>query len=54
MNARTAIEVGRWRGGGTVLLAAALGPGGTVSPIDNQEKEDRLRQQTQRGRAYDD
>jgi predicted O-methyltransferase YrrM len=54
MNARTVVEVGRWRGGGTVLLAAAVGPDGEVWSIDNQEKEDRLRQQTRHGRSYDD
>jgi predicted O-methyltransferase YrrM len=40
--ARTAIEVGRWRGGSTILLAAALGPGGKVWSIDVGEKETRV------------
>jgi predicted O-methyltransferase YrrM len=39
--ARTAIEIGRWRGGSTILLAAALGPGGKVWSIDLGEKEAR-------------
>ena len=40
-DARTAIEIGRWRGGSTILLAAALGPGGKVWSIDLGEKEAR-------------
>jgi predicted O-methyltransferase YrrM len=36
-----AIEIGRWRGGSTILLAAALGPGGKVWSIDLGEKEER-------------
>jgi predicted O-methyltransferase YrrM len=39
--ARRAIEIGRWRGGSTILLAAALGPGGKVWSIDLGEKEAR-------------
>lgn len=40
--ARKAIEIGRWRGGVTVALAAAMGPQGKVWSIDNGEKEARV------------
>lgn len=40
--ARKAIEVGRWRGGSTIALAAGLGPDGTVWSIDSGEKETRV------------
>jgi predicted O-methyltransferase YrrM len=40
--ARTAIEIGRWRGGSTIALAAGMGPGGTVWSIDSGEKETRV------------
>jgi len=40
--ARTAIEIGRWRGGSTVALAAGMGPGGKVWSIDIGEKAARL------------
>jgi predicted O-methyltransferase YrrM len=40
--AKTAVEIGRWRGGSTIVLAAAMGPGGKVWSIDLGEKEARL------------
>jgi predicted O-methyltransferase YrrM len=40
--ARKAIEVGRWRGGSTIALAAGMGPDGTVWSIDSGEKETRV------------
>jgi predicted O-methyltransferase YrrM len=40
--ARKAIEIGRWRGGSAVALAAAIGPEGTVWSIDSGEKETRV------------
>jgi predicted O-methyltransferase YrrM len=40
--ARTVIEVGRWRGGSTLALAAAVGPEGRVWSIDNGEKAERV------------
>jgi predicted O-methyltransferase YrrM len=40
--ARKAIEVGRWRGGSTVVLAAAIGQHGKVWSIDVGEKEARV------------
>jgi predicted O-methyltransferase YrrM len=40
--ARTAIEIGRWRGGSTIALAAGMGPKGTVWSIDSGEKEARV------------
>lgn len=40
--ARKAIEIGRWRGGSTIALAAAMGPEGTLWSIDNGEKEARV------------
>lgn len=42
MPARTVIEIGRYKGGQTVLLAAAMPPGGRLWSIDNREKEPRL------------
>lgn len=38
----TAIEIGRWRGGSTIALAAGLGRGGKVWSIDLGEKEQRM------------
>jgi predicted O-methyltransferase YrrM len=40
--ARKAIEIGRWRGGSTILLAAAMGREGEVWSIDLGAKEERL------------
>lgn len=40
--AKKAIEVGRWRGGSTVVLAAAMGDGGKVWSIDIGEKAERV------------
>jgi predicted O-methyltransferase YrrM len=40
--AKTAIEIGRWRGGSTVVLAAAMGPQGKVWSIDVGEKAERV------------
>jgi len=40
--ARTAIEIGRWRGGSTIALAAGMGPEGTVWSIDLGEKAARV------------
>jgi predicted O-methyltransferase YrrM len=40
--AKRAIEIGRWRGGSTVALAAGMGPGGKVWSIDIGEKAERL------------
>jgi len=42
MNARTAIEIGRWRGGTTIALAAAMGAEGKVWSIDIGEKAARV------------
>jgi hypothetical protein len=42
MGARSAVEIGRWRGGSTIALAAAMGPDGTVWSIDNGEKAARV------------
>jgi predicted O-methyltransferase YrrM len=54
LGAERAIEIGRWRGGSTILLAAALGPKGTLWSIDNEEKEERLAAETLHERSYDD
>jgi predicted O-methyltransferase YrrM len=40
--AKRAIEIGRWRGGSTVALAAGMGVGGKVWSIDIGEKAERL------------
>ena len=40
--AKKAIEVGRWRGGSTVILAAAMGDGGKLWSIDIGEKAERV------------
>ena len=49
--AKKAIEIGRWRGGSTIILAAAMGDGGKVWSIDIGEKASGAR----RGRrALDD
>lgn len=40
--ARRAIEIGRWRGGSTVALAAGMGRSGKVWSIDIGEKAERL------------
>jgi predicted O-methyltransferase YrrM len=40
--AKRAIEIGRWRGGSTIVLAAGMGPGGRVWSIDIGEKAERL------------
>ena len=42
IGARRAIEVGRWRGGSTVALAAGMGRLGKVWSIDTGEKAERL------------
>jgi predicted O-methyltransferase YrrM len=42
MPARRAIEIGRWRGGSTVALAAGMGPKGKVWSVDIGEKAERL------------
>lgn len=42
LGARRAIEIGRWRGGSSILLAAALGPRGELWSIDQGEKETRM------------
>jgi predicted O-methyltransferase YrrM len=49
---RKAIEIGRWRGGSTIALAAAIGPEGTVWSIDSGEKERRVVPTAHR--AFDD
>jgi predicted O-methyltransferase YrrM len=54
LEATSAIEIGRWKGGLTVLIAAALGPQGRLWSIDNNTKEERLRQQTAHGRPFDE
>ncbi len=38
-NARTAIEIGRFKGGGTIALAAGMGPDGTLWSIDDGSLE---------------
>ncbi|MDQ5821938.1 MAG: class I SAM-dependent methyltransferase, partial [Actinomycetota bacterium] len=40
--AKRAIEIGRWRGGSTVALAAGMGPEGKVWSIDLRDKESRV------------
>jgi predicted O-methyltransferase YrrM len=40
--ARRAIEIGRWRGGSTIALAAAMGPEGRVWSIDLGDKAERV------------
>lgn len=40
--ARRAIEIGRWRGGSTVVLASAMGREGKLWSIDLGEKEERV------------
>jgi len=40
--ARAAIEIGRWRGGSTIALAAGMGPDGRVWSIDSGEKAARV------------
>jgi predicted O-methyltransferase YrrM len=40
--ARTAIEIGRWRGGSTIAIAAGMGVDGKLWSIDAGEKEARL------------
>ncbi len=42
MRARKVIEIGRYKGGSTLLIAAAMGGQGDFWSIDNREKEDRL------------
>jgi predicted O-methyltransferase YrrM len=39
---RTPIEIGRWRGGSTIALAAGMGPDGKVWSIDSGEKAARV------------
>ena len=38
-SARTAIEIGRYKGGGTIALAAGMGPDGTLWSIDDGSLE---------------
>ncbi len=40
--ARTVVEIGRFRGGSTIILAAAIGPDGRLWSIDIGEKEERF------------
>lgn len=40
--AKRAIEIGRWRGGSTVALAAGMGASGKVWSIDLRDKESRV------------
>ncbi len=42
MNARSVIEIGRYKGGSTLAIAAAMQPDGQFWSIDLGEKEDRL------------
>jgi predicted O-methyltransferase YrrM len=44
--ARTAIEIGRYRGGSTIVIAAAMAPEGRLWSIDVGEKEARMFAQT--------
>lgn len=53
MNARKVIEIGRYKGGSTLLMAAAVGKQGEVWSIDCGEKEERLRGKTS-ARTYDE
>lgn len=43
MDVARAIEIGRYKGGSTLLIAAAMGPGGRLWSIDLGVKEERLR-----------
>lgn len=52
--ARRAIEIGRYKGGSTVLIASAMGTQGELWSIDNGEKEVRLEREEIRRRPYDD
>jgi len=45
---RRALEIGRWRGGSTLLITMAMGPGGVLWSIDNGEKELRLSENVNR------
>lgn len=49
---KRAIEIGRWRGGTTIALAAAMGDGGKLWSIDVGEKEARVFHG--RGTRFDD
>lgn len=53
LSVRKAIEIGRYKGGTTMLLACAMGSGGHLWSIDNGEKEKRLACPTE-GRSYDE
>ena len=50
---RTAIEIGRYKGGATVVLAAAIAPGGTLWSIDNGSLEVMVSGERP-GRSHDD
>jgi predicted O-methyltransferase YrrM len=54
LKARKAIEIGRYKGGSTILIAAAMKGQGELWSIDNGEKEVRLDQDGSRKRPYDD
>lgn len=51
MGAKRAIEIGRWRGGSTIMIAAAMGRGGTLWSLDLGEKE--LRVAGRAARSFD-
>ena len=51
LHAKKIIEIGRYRGGSTILLAAAAGRDGRIWSVDNGEEESRL---SHDGRPYDD
>ena len=51
---RSAIEIGRWRGGTTVVLAAAMARDGKLWSIDVGEKEARWRAQIPESRSFDE
>jgi predicted O-methyltransferase YrrM len=54
LKARKAIEIGRYKGGSTILIASAMGGQGQLWSIDNGEKEVRLDQHGVQKRPYDE
>lgn len=52
--ARSAIEIGRFRGGTTIVLAAAMAPHGRLWSIDLGEKEARWRAEIPESRPFDE
>jgi predicted O-methyltransferase YrrM len=53
MKARAVIEIGRYKGGCTLLMAAAMGGQGTLWTIDTGEKESHLKPGQGQAKTYD-